>query len=105
MKSSKFTDKSPQEVVVEHAIRFLSNLDCPETVRQQTMNVIEDAEKQGLLSKGKPQSLAAGVIYIAGILCGDRMPLDAVAGVAKVSSSTVSKYYMKLPRGLGFQER
>ncbi len=52
-----------------------------------------------------PDRMAAGVIYIAGILCGDRMPLDAVAGVAKVSSSTVSKYYMKLARGLGFQER
>jgi transcription initiation factor TFIIIB Brf1 subunit/transcription initiation factor TFIIB len=69
------------------------------------MSLIDRADKKGLLKSGTPKALAAGVVYIACILQEDRMTLDTIGHVVNLSGSTVSKNYMTIARGLGFQER
>lgn len=69
------------------------------------MSIIERAEKKDLLEKGTPKALAAGAVYIACILCEDRMTLDTIGSAIGLSGSVVSKSYMSLARGLGFYER
>ncbi|MFW9793470.1 MAG: cyclin family protein [Candidatus Thorarchaeota archaeon] len=105
MSTSNFSEKSPKETVSTHALRILKKLDCDKTVRDETMSLIERADTKSLLAKGNPRGHAAGAVYIACILREDRMTLDTIGNVVGLSGSNVSKYYMKLARGLGFLER
>ena len=105
MSSSNYTERTPKEKVSGHAFRILKKLDCNKSVREETMTLIERADNQGLLAKGIPKGLAAGVVYIACILREDRMILDTIGHVVGLSGSTVGKSYMILAQGLGFGER
>jgi transcription initiation factor TFIIIB Brf1 subunit/transcription initiation factor TFIIB len=105
MSTSNYNERTPKEMVSNHALRILKKLDFNRSAREEAMSLIERADKQGLLVKGTPKGLAAGVVYIAGILREDRATLDAIGNVVGLSSSTVSKNYIRLARGLGFSER
>ena len=105
MPSSNYTEINQKEKVSGHALRILKKLDCAKDVREETMSLLDRADKQGLLAKGTPKALAAGAVYIACILQEDRMTLETIGHVVGLSGSSVSKNYMILARGLGFQER
>ncbi len=105
MSTSNYEEETPKEKVWNQAFKILKKLDCDKTVRQEAKDLIEPADKQGFLTKGTPKALAAGVVYIAGILREDRMTLDTIGNVVGLSGSTVSNNYMELARGLGFSER
>jgi transcription initiation factor TFIIIB Brf1 subunit/transcription initiation factor TFIIB len=105
MPTSNYTEKRPKDRVTAHALRILKTLDCDRTVRDEAMSLIERADAQGLLKKGAPKGLAAGVVYIACILREDRMTLQTIGSVVGLSGTSVSKYYMEIARGLGFPER
>jgi hypothetical protein len=105
MSTSNYTKETLKEKVSLHAFRILKKLNCDKTVREEAMSLIERADSRGLLAKGSPKSLAAGVVYIACILKEDRMTLDAIGQVIGLSGSTVGKNYMVIARGLGFGER
>jgi transcription initiation factor TFIIIB Brf1 subunit/transcription initiation factor TFIIB len=105
MSSSNYTERTQKEKVSGHAYKILKKLDCDKAVREETMTLIERADDQGLLAKGTPKGLAAGVVYIACILREDRMTLDTIGHVVGLSGSTVRKNYMILAKGLGFGER
>jgi len=105
MSTSNFTERTRKDEISGHAYRILKQLGCEKNVREETMSIIERAEKQDLLEKGTPKALAAGSVYIACIFCEDRMTLDTIGGAIGLSGSVVSKSYMILARGLGFSER
>ncbi|MFW9795317.1 MAG: hypothetical protein ACFFEE_13500 [Candidatus Thorarchaeota archaeon] len=105
MSTSHHGKRTPKETVSGHAFRILKKLGCDETVREETMSIIDRADEKGLLTSGTPRGLAAGAVYIACILQEDRMTLDTIGSVVGLSGSTVSKNYMTLARGLGFSER
>ncbi len=105
MSTSNHTKRTPKETVSGHAFRILKKLDCDKTVREETMSIIDRADKHGLLTSGTPRGLAAGAVYIACILQEDRMTLDTIGNIVGLSGTTVSKNYMTLVRGLGFSER
>ena len=105
MSSSNYIQNDPKEMVSGHASRILKKLDCGKTVQEETMSIIDRADKQGLLTKGSPKGLAAGAVYIACILREDRMTLDTIGNVVGLSGSSVGRNYMMLARGLGFSER
>ncbi|MGY5852795.1 MAG: hypothetical protein RTU92_04440 [Candidatus Thorarchaeota archaeon] len=91
--------------MTEHTVRLIAKLECTVAVQQESMDLITRADRQGLLAKGNPKGIAAGIVYIACILSEDRMTLDLIGYAAGVSSSTVGKYYMTIARGLGYGER
>jgi transcription initiation factor TFIIIB Brf1 subunit/transcription initiation factor TFIIB len=105
MTNSKSSTKNPRESVVEEAIRILRELNCTDIVQEETMSIIDRADTQNLLSQGSSKALAGGIIYIASILCDDRMTLAAIGCAAKVSGGTVGKTYLLIARGLGYSER
>ncbi|MFW9835798.1 MAG: cyclin family protein [Candidatus Thorarchaeota archaeon] len=105
MPTSNYTPQTPKEKVSFQAFRILKQLDCDKTVREETMSLIERADTKSLLKQGTPKGLAAGTVYIACILCEDRMTLDTIGSVVGLSGSTVGKYYMQIARGLGYSER
>jgi transcription initiation factor TFIIIB Brf1 subunit/transcription initiation factor TFIIB len=99
------SEKTQKERVSEQTLRILKKLDCGKSVRDEAMSLIDRADSLGLLKEGTPKGLAAGVVYIACILCEDRMTLDTIGHVVSLSGSTVSKNYMTIARGLGYSER
>jgi len=105
MSTSNHNERTPKEMVTDHALRILKKLDCEKKVREEATSLIERASKKGLLAKGNPKALAAGAVYIACILQENRLTLDTIGGVVGLSGSTVSKNYITLARGLGFSER
>jgi transcription initiation factor TFIIIB Brf1 subunit/transcription initiation factor TFIIB len=105
MSNSNCEPETLKEKVWNHTFRILKKLDCDKTVHQEAKDLIERADDRGLLAKGTPKSLAAGVVYIACILREDRMTLDAIGNVVGLSGSTVGKNYIVIARGLGFSER
>ena len=105
MSTSNYNEKNLKEMVFDHALRILKELDCDTNVREEAASLIERANKKGLLAKGNPKALAAGAVYIACILKEDRLTLGTIGGVVGLSGSTVSKNYMTLARGLGYSER
>ena len=105
MSSSNYTERTQKENVAGHALRILKTLDCDNAIQEETISLLDRAEKQDLLTKGTPKAMAAGAVYIACILREDRMTLDTIGHVVGLSGSTVSKSYMILARGLGFGER
>jgi len=105
MSTSNYEQETPKEKVWNHAFRILKKLDCDKTVREEAKSLIERADERGLLENGTPKALAAGVVYIAGILREDRMTLETIGNTVGLSGSTVGKNYMVIARGLGFSER
>ena len=105
MTTSNNEKTAQKERVILQASRILRKLDCAQNVHDETMSLIERADKKGLLKAGTPKGLAAGVVYIACILQEDRMTLDTIGNVVSLSGSAVSKNYMIIARGLGYLER
>ena len=105
MSPSKDREITAKELVSDQALRILKKLDCDKYVRGEALALIDRADKKGLLKEGNPKGLAAGIVYIACILKEDRMTLDAIGSVVRLSGSTVGKNYMNLAQGLGFSER
>ncbi|MHA2424672.1 MAG: hypothetical protein ACXAEF_07775 [Candidatus Thorarchaeota archaeon] len=105
MSISNYTERTPKEKASDHALRILKKLDCNKNTREEALSLIERADNQGLLVKGIPKGLAAGIVYIACILTEDRMTQETVGGAIGVSASIVAKNYMTLARSLGFAER
>ena len=104
MISSEYSERTLKERVTAHALRILKKLDCTKSVQEETVSLVNRADNQNLLTKGTPKGLAAGAVYIACILCEDRMTLDTIGDAIGLTGSTVSRSYMILARGLGFSE-
>jgi transcription initiation factor TFIIIB Brf1 subunit/transcription initiation factor TFIIB len=105
MSTSSNEESAQKDRVILQANRILRKLDCGQHVRDEVISLIERADKKGILKSGTPRGLAAGAVYIACILQEDRMSLDTIGRALSLSGSTVSKNYIAIARGLGFQER
>jgi len=105
MTDSISNQRTPRDLVIEYANRIISKLDCDNQLRKEVESIIESADNRNLLTSGNPKHLAAGIVYIAGILAEDRMTLATVGSVIGASGSTVGKHFMLIARGLGFSER
>jgi len=77
----------------EYIPRFRSALELSEIVGTTANDVIDATVAEGLLSGKSPTGFAAGALYIAGLLCGERRTQEAVAAAARVTTATVRNHY------------
>ena len=85
----------------EYVPRFRSVLGLSEAVETTAAEIIEQTATKGLLSGKSPTGFAAGALYIASLLCEERIPQEEVADAAQVTSVTVRNHYQAQADALG----
>ncbi len=87
----------------EYLGRFCSELELDGKVQKMAENIIEQAERQELISGKGPTGLAAASIYISSIKSNQRRTQREVADVAAVTEVTVRNRYKELVEKLGIE--
>ena len=89
---------------VDYISRFCGGLRLSQQVAQKAIEMLEDlAKKDSSPGKG-PSGMAAAVVYIASILCGEKRTQQEIAGVAGVTEVTIRKRYKELIQQLDIDE-
>ena len=83
--------------------RFCNELNVSGKIKRLAEEIIEDAEKNELISGKGPTSMAAAAIYIASIKGGERRTQRRIAEVADVTEVTVRNRYKELVEELGIE--
>lgn len=76
--------------------RFCSELETSRAVQRKAVDILEDAAEAGLTSGKSPTGLAGAAIYIAAILCEERLTQSEIASVAQVTEVTIRKRYQEM---------
>jgi len=84
----------------EYLPRFTSDLDLDDDLERQARDLLSELKKTGEHSGKNPTGLAAGAIYAAGLLTGDRITQGEVAETADVSEVTIRDRYSELLEAL-----
>ncbi|SEP12518.1 Transcription initiation factor IIB (TFIIB) [Halogranum amylolyticum] len=73
--------------------RFVSELNASEEVREQACEIIKIAAKESHQSGKSPTGIAAGALYVAGVLCNEKRTQDDIAQVTQVTKRTIRDRY------------
>ncbi|CCQ33901.1 Transcription initiation factor IIB 6 protein [Halorhabdus tiamatea SARL4B] len=80
----------------EYLPRFVSELELSDDLERKARELLSAVKKTGQHSGKNPTGLAAGAIYAAGLLTGDRITQQEVAETADVSEVTIRDRYSEL---------
>lgn len=75
--------------------RFCSDLDADAEIQRQAIDILGKADDEGLHSGKSPTGLAGAAIYIASMLCEDRLTQSEIADVAQVTEVTIRNRYQE----------
>jgi len=92
----KLKPLQPQDYVA----RFCNRLHLSQEVQQKTLDILNRARDHQLNIGQNPVSVAAGSIYIASVLCGDRKTQKEVATESGVTEVTIRNRYKELTQKL-----
>jgi len=87
---------SPQDYIP----RFCSELKLSGDVQAKTLEILKEAAEQELTSGRGPTGIAAASLYIASVLCGERITQREIAETAGVTEVTIRNRYKELTRKL-----
>ncbi|AWB27152.1 transcription initiation factor IIB [Halococcoides cellulosivorans] len=76
--------------------RYISALDADEDIERRARELLDAAKERGVHSGKDPTGLAAGAIYAASLLVGDRLTQQRIADAADVSAVTIRDRYSEL---------
>ena len=85
---------------LDYIARFCSELTLSGDVKSKAIEILKDAADKELTSGRGPTGVAAASIYIASILCGERITQREVADVACVTEVTIRNRYKELAKKL-----
>jgi transcription initiation factor TFIIB len=80
----------------DYISRFCSKLNLSNDVQIKTTDILKKALSQELTSGRGPTGMAAAAMYIASVLCGERITQREVAEVAGVTEVTIRNRYKEL---------
>jgi len=83
--------------------RFCSQLKLDNNVRVKTLEIINSAYGEELISGRGPSSIAAACLYIATLLCDVRITQREISVVAGVTEVTIRNRYKELVRKLDIE--
>lgn len=86
---------------MDYVSRFCSELKLSQDVRAKTIEILKDGADKELTSGRGPTGIAAAVIYIATVLCGERKTQREIADVAGVTEVTIRNRYKEIAEKLG----
>lgn len=92
----KLLPTSPQDYVS----RFCNILKMSIEVRVKTIEILIEAAKQELNSGRCPTGMAAASLYIASVICGERITQREVADIAGVTEVTIRNRYKEIAKKL-----
>lgn len=75
--------------------RFCSELDASPEIQRRAIKILGESSDAGLHSGKSPTGLAGAAIYIAGMLCEDRLTQSEIADVAQVTEVTIRNRYQE----------
>ncbi|MEM0242921.1 MAG: TFIIB-type zinc ribbon-containing protein [Candidatus Aenigmatarchaeota archaeon] len=83
--------------------RFCSLINVSEKVQKKAMELLEQAEKAGIVSGKGPTGIAAAVIFIASLLEGERRTQREIAERCKLTEVTIRNRYKEIIERLGLE--
>lgn len=85
---------------VRYVARFCSDLEISGETRVKAIEIIREAQDEKITSGKSPTGTAAGAIYIAALIHGERKTQRAVAEAANVTEVTVRNRYSEIAEEL-----
>jgi transcription initiation factor TFIIB len=95
--------KIPVPNPLDYVFRICEVLELPDEIQEKSKEIIQEAEKKGLVAGKDPWSISGGAIYLASILTGHRVSQKALALAADISEVTVRNRYKDLRTNLSIQ--
>lgn len=95
----KLLPTTPQDYIS----RFCSHLNLSNDVQIKSTDILKKALKEELTNGRGPTGMAAAAIYIASVLCGERITQREVAEVAGVTEVTIRNRYKELANKLDIE--
>ncbi len=92
----KLLPTTPQDYIS----RFCGQLNLSNDVQIKTIEVLKKALNEELTSGRGPTGMAAAAMYIASVLCGERITQRELADVAGVTEVTIRNRYKELAKKL-----
>ncbi len=92
----KLMPTSPRDYIS----RFCSELKLSGDVQAKTLDILKEATNKELTSGRGPTGMAAASLYIATVLCGERITQREIADVAGVTEVTIRNRYKELTKKL-----
>ncbi|HID27357.1 MAG TPA: transcription initiation factor IIB [Methanosarcinales archaeon] len=92
----RLTSTSPSNYIP----RFCTVLGLNREVQSKSMEILKEASEKEITRGRSPTGVAATTIYIASILCGDRITQKEVAKVAGVTEVTLRNQYKEFAKQL-----
>jgi transcription initiation factor TFIIB len=86
---------------VNYVHKFASRLDLSPMTQTRALKIIESIKKNGLNSGKSPKAIAAGAIYLAAIMHGEKRTQERVALVSNVTEVTIRNRYKEFSERLG----
>lgn len=76
------------------------NLNLSSEVVARSTNMIDQITNKDIINRHKSKSIAAAVVYIGAILCGESRTQREVADVSEVSEVTIRQVYKILAKNI-----
>lgn len=80
----------------DYLSRFCRKLELNEDTERKALEILRRTEEQGLTSGRGPTGIAAAIIYITSLSCGENRTQNEVATVAGVTEVTIRNRYKEL---------
>lgn len=93
---TKLNLKIPITDPVNFIVRYGTELKMTGTAQRKAADILKEARTLGISAGKDPTGLAAAAIYIAGILCDERITQKSIAKVANVTEVTIRQRYKEL---------
>ncbi len=97
--------KVPPATARDYIYKFGNQLGLSQKTISKALELLSEAEKQGLTSGKGPTGVAAACLYIASLLTGEKKTQGQVAEVARVTEVTIRNRYKELVSKLGLEEK
>ena len=90
---------------VNYVHRFASRLELSPITQTKALKLIDSIKKNGLNSGKSPKAIAAGAIYLAAIMNGEKRTQEKVAMVSNVTEVTIRNRYKEFSKKLGLKNK
>ncbi len=74
-------------------IKIANNLDIPENTKREAIHIFDTLKEKKLIAGKKPYSVAAAVIYMAGIKTGVNLSQQKISKVSGITTVTIRNRY------------
>ncbi|MBW2997965.1 hypothetical protein KY321_00360 [Candidatus Woesearchaeota archaeon] len=90
---------------INYVYKYASELELSPTTQTKALKLIDKIKNNGLNSGKSPKAIAAGAIYLAAIMNGEKRTQEKVALVSNVTEVTIRNRYKEFSKKLGLDKQ